>query len=203
MERSAKHERTAPLLISGPSGVGKDYLGHFLVRNHNCRKILSTTSRKSRPNEIDGREYKFVSEEEFLMLKKQHEFLLSTKMFGAWYGYEYSAVTNASTGGSTPLGIVHPKTVHEFKRAFPFSQAIYLIPSDLALLSRRMLLRGDNVSSIDQRIDEAIEQLVMFDSYYHKDFEDCIEVNEDNFNQIVNAIRTKYISNFRRVEVRF
>ncbi|KUK10240.1 MAG: Guanylate kinase, partial [Clostridia bacterium 41_269] len=84
------------LVISGPSGVGKGTLCKALLEEVKDLQIsISMTTRKPRQGEIDGKDYFFVSEEEFLERIKRDEFVEWAKVYGHYYGTPWEEVKSA------------------------------------------------------------------------------------------------------------
>ena len=81
------------LVLSSPSGAGKTTLSKKIQQSDNSFRIsVSHTTRKSRPNEVDGVDYHFVSEEKFKNLLNKKTFYEHTKIFGNYYGTSRSSV---------------------------------------------------------------------------------------------------------------
>ena len=89
----AKKKSGMMFVLSSPSGVGKTTLTKKLASNNSNFKIsISHTTRKPRPNEIDGKDYYFVNEEKFNQLIKNNSFLEYCKIFGNYYGTQKKPV---------------------------------------------------------------------------------------------------------------
>ena len=83
----AKEKTGMMFVLSSPSGAGKTTLTKKIAENNkNFTISISHTTRKPRPNEINGRDYKFVSEQEFNTLVKENNFFEYANIFGNYYG---------------------------------------------------------------------------------------------------------------------
>ncbi|NOT02785.1 MAG: guanylate kinase, partial [Phycisphaerales bacterium] len=93
-------ERGCLVVISGPSGAGKTSICNALLdRLPNATWSVSCTTRPKRPNEVDGRNYRFVSREAFEAMRSGGEFLESAEYVGNWYGTPAGPVREAVERG--------------------------------------------------------------------------------------------------------
>ena len=91
------------VILSSPSGAGKTTLVNLLSKNNNFEISISHTTRKPRPNESDGNDYYFVSDQEFKRLIKNEEFLEYAKVFNNYYGTTRTPVINNLNKGKNVL----------------------------------------------------------------------------------------------------
>ena len=91
------------VILSSPSGAGKTTLVNLLSKNNNFEISISHTTRKSRPNEISGKDYYFVSDQEFKRLIKNEEFLEYAKVFNNYYGTTRTPVIDSLNKGKNVL----------------------------------------------------------------------------------------------------
>ena len=91
------------VILSSPSGAGKTTLENLLSKNNNFEISISHTTRKPRPNESDGNDYYFVSDQEFKRLIKNEEFLEYAKVFNNYYGTTRTPVINNLNKGKNVL----------------------------------------------------------------------------------------------------
>jgi guanylate kinase len=91
------------VILSSPSGAGKTTLVNLLSKNNNFEISISHTTRKPRPNESDGKDYYFVSDQEFKRLIKNEEFLEYAKVFNNYYGTTRTPVINNLNKGKNVL----------------------------------------------------------------------------------------------------
>ena len=108
------------IVISGPSGVGKTtFVNRLLQRFPELRFSVSATTRRRRPGEQEGREYHFLSEEEFRRRIAAREFLEHAEVHGSLYGTLRREVTSALEAGASPLLDVDVQGGIEIKRRQP------------------------------------------------------------------------------------
>ena len=91
------------VILSSPSGAGKTTLVNLLSKNNNFEISISHTTRKPRPNETSGKDYYFVSDQEFKRLIKNEEFLEYAKVFNNYYGTTSTPVINKLNEGKNIL----------------------------------------------------------------------------------------------------
>ena len=91
------------VILSSPSGAGKTTLVNLLSKNNNFEISISHTTRKPRPNESDGKDYYFVSDQEFKRLIQNEEFLEYAKVFNNYYGTSRTPVINNLNKGKNVL----------------------------------------------------------------------------------------------------
>ena len=91
------------VVLSSPSGAGKTTLVNLLAKNNNFEISISHTTRKTRPNESTGKDYYFVSDQEFKRLIKNQEFLEYAKVFNNYYGTTRTPVIDNLNKGKNVL----------------------------------------------------------------------------------------------------
>ena len=91
------------VILSSPSGAGKTTLVNLLSKNNNFEISISHTTRKPRPNETSGKDYYFVSDQEFKRLIKNEEFLEYAKVFNNYYGTTRTPVIDNLNKGKNVL----------------------------------------------------------------------------------------------------
>ena len=91
------------VILSSPSGAGKTTLVNLLAKNNNFEISISHTTRKPRPNESSGKDYYFVSDQEFKRLIKNEEFLEYAKVFNNYYGTTRTPVIDRLNKGKNVL----------------------------------------------------------------------------------------------------
>ena len=94
------HRRGLMLVLSSPSGAGKTTLSRRLLdADREIDMSVSATTRKPRPGEVDGKDYFFLSTEDFGIMRNKGEFLESAKVFGNYYGTPRKPVEEALSHG--------------------------------------------------------------------------------------------------------
>lgn len=136
------------VVISGPSGVGKGTVVHaMMARRNNLHFSVSATTRLPRPGEVNGKDYYFVTREEFLRLIERGEMLEYDEHAANFYGTPKAQVTNRGDDGCVLLDI-EPKGAKNVKKNYPEAMLVFIMPPSVEELERR--LRGRNDTSEDQ-----------------------------------------------------
>jgi len=154
-------------IVSAPAGTGKTTLVEQLV--HECPNVvraITCTTRKPRPHEENGRDYFFLSEEEFK--KKEHGFLEEATVFGYHYGTEKAWVEKTLQEGKHVVLVIDTQGAIQVKNKIE-SVAIFLSPPSWDELRRRLKARGtESAESLEKRLTRAHEELEMISHYdYH------------------------------------
>ncbi len=173
------------LVLSGPSGVGKGYLGKHLSQHYRCERLMATTTRPMRPGEVNWRDSHFISNEEFLSLERSGAMFMCNYFFDAWYGFEYAVSEGIYARGNTPIVEIYTPTIAKFLLDFPNAYTVFLMPSSTELLRERMHEREQDNDSIDYRLQKAEEEMDSFRTGGHEYYQHCYTVTADNFDSIV------------------
>lgn len=158
------------IILSGPSGVGKGTLTKKLKREHLLDAVfpVSLTTRQRRLKETNEKEYRFVSEEDFLQRIKNKEFLEYTKYCGHYYGTLKSDVEGALQRGENVLLEIETEGAKNVMDLYPgmYTLAVFLVPPTIEELERRIRLRhSESEEQIQERIDLAKRELACKEQY--------------------------------------
>ena len=161
-------------VISGPSGVGKGTIVKTLVkRREDVVESVSCTTRAPREGERHGREYFFLSKEEFLKRVDEGDFLEYDEHFGNYYGTPKSFVKEMLKSKSVILEIDVVGALNA-KKAFPDCKLVMIVPPSLEELKRRLIGRN---SETDEEIEKRLSRLEY--ELSKKDEYDFVIVNDD------------------------
>jgi guanylate kinase len=147
--------------VSGPSGCGKTTLVNDLLASDKTRvSVVKTTTRKPRQGEVEGKDYHFVSEEEFERQDRENKFVASYRVYGHRYGtYRKEVEDTLSRGQDVVMVAGDGKVLPLLRKDLPNEDivGIYLLPHKdeekaLAILAGRMRDRGDSEDAIAERI---------------------------------------------------
>jgi guanylate kinase len=138
------------IVISGPSGVGKDTLiKRLLELDRNLRYSVSCTTRPPRPGEVDGVDYTFVTRERFQQLIDEGAFLEYAEYDGNLYGTLVERVEKARGAGNDIVLKIEVKGAEQVRQQVPEGVFIFVAPPSTQELERRHELR--NSESMDDR----------------------------------------------------
>ncbi|WP_226846788.1 guanylate kinase [Dehalogenimonas etheniformans] len=180
--------RPAPvlLILSGPSGVGKDaVLERMKERRLPGLKFITTiTTRSQRPREIDGKDYRFTTQAEFKKAIAQNELLEWAEVYGNFYGVPKSAVREALRHGSDVIVKVDVQGAASIKKIAPEAVFVFMLPPSLEDLNYRLSRRlTESPETLKRRLETAPEELKQLPAF------DYFVVNHDGkIDQAVSEI---------------
>ena len=162
-------------VISAPSGAGKSTLcGLVRKRLPGLAYSVSLTSRAPRPGETDGRDYHFVSREDFEGRIKSGEMAEYAEIFGNYYGTSRKVLAESLERGQDILLDIDIEGAAQLKPFFPEGVFIFLLPPSREELERRLRSRGtEDETTIKRRLARAGEEMALAGKY------DYQVVNED------------------------
>jgi guanylate kinase len=164
------------VIISGPSGVGKDTIIEALRRRPRERDyhfVVTCTTRAARPGEVDGVSYQFLSPEKFLELKAAGELLEATHVHGNWYGTPRSQVVEALAAGRDVILKIDVQGAQTIKERISDAVLIFVVPPSLETLFQRLKARAtESVDELELRQRNAALELARQGDY------DYVVVNE-------------------------
>lgn len=177
------------IVISAPSGGGKSVVARYIL-NHfvGSRFSISATTRAMRPREVNGKDYYFLTKEDFKNKITAGEFVEHEEIFGNYYGTLKSEIETALRNNEILLFDVDVKGALSLRKAFPDdSLLIFLAPPDLKTLEDRLRLRGtESEEQINTRLSRSEMEIAQ------KDLFDEVVVNlilENTFADIEEIIR--------------
>jgi len=172
------------LVISSPSGGGKSTVARYLLDKYdNIKFSISATTRKQRPNEIDGKDYYFLSKETFLNKIQNNELVEYEEIFGNYYGTLKSEIVHAKKQGQCLLFDVDVKGALSIKKIYPDdSLLIFLSPPEMKALEERLKKRStETTEQINLRLSRAKMEMGLREQF---DF----DIINDNLNDTLNAV---------------
>ena len=149
------------VLISGPSGVGKDSVINKLRDNFNSINVIITvTTRSIRGGEIDGRDYIFVDQKDFERMKKANEFLEYANVYGNQYGVPKDQVKAALSRGQDALIKADVQGANTIMKLEPRVLSIFIMPESINDLEKRLTKRmTESKQALKVRLDTAITEI--------------------------------------------
>jgi guanylate kinase len=170
-------------VIAAPSGAGKTSLVKALLeRKPELHVSVSYTTRKMRPTEQDGREYHFISVNDFQQLVKQGQFLEYAQVFDNYYGTGRRPVETELAGGNDVVLEIDWQGAQQVRRSLPECVTIFILPpSRLSLEERLRNRRTDSEEVIARRLSDAVGDMSHWIEF------DYVVVN-DNFEKAVGDL---------------
>ena len=187
----AKEKRGMMFVLSSPSGAGKTTLTKKIAENNkNFTISISYTTRKPRSNEINGRDYKFVSVQEFNTLVKENNFFEYANIFGNYYGTLKKPVLELLSLGRDVLFDIDWQGTQQLKRIKSLSLVtFFILPPNIQALKKRLLNRHKGQEElIEKRMDNFNEETSHWNEYNY------VFVNDDLdtcYEKILNVIKSE------------
>lgn len=164
-------------VISGSSGVGKGTLiKKFLSKHPEIKLSISYTTRKPRPDEVDGVNYFYTSVEEFQKAVKNNEFLEWANFSGNYYGTKRSYVEKTLEKGENLLLEIETQGAEQIMKKFPHANFIFILPPSLKDLENRLRGRGtETEDAIQTRLSQVKLEIEASKKFTYKIINDSIE----------------------------
>jgi len=145
------------IVLTGPSGVGKGTLMQLLLQRHPQLYLsISVTTRSPRPGEIHGKDYYFVSREEFRQMVDRGELLEWAEFAGNCYGTPRQPVAEKIGEGKTAILEIELEGARQIRGSFPEVLRIFILPPSMEELEQRLRSRGqDSEEAIARRLRRA------------------------------------------------
>jgi guanylate kinase len=170
-------------VIAAPSGAGKTSLVKALMeREPRLRFSVSYTTRKTRPNEIDGRDYHFITPARFQEMIERGEFLEHAQVFDNFYGTGIEAVRGALSAGGLVLLEIDWQGARQVRERLPEARTIFILPPTRQTLEERLKARRtDSEAVIERRLQDARRDIGHWTEF------DYVVIN-DRFEQAVEDL---------------
>lgn len=162
--------------MSSPSGAGKTTLSRrLLATDRNITMSVSVTTRPPRPGEVDGKDYLFISKNEFARLRDQGDLLEYAEVFGNFYGTPKKPVEEALAQGRDVLFDIDWQGTQQLAQAMEDDLVrIFILPPSAEELRERLIRRAQDSSSVvAKRMAEASREISHWPEY------DYVIINED------------------------
>lgn len=204
MKKTAKHKHGLLVVISGPSGVGKSTVVNRLLKNNTKLKFsISMSTRPPRPNEQHGKDYIFITNEEFSRKIKQNEFLEWAQVHGAYYGTPKEFVKEELEKGNTVILEVDVQGASSIKElvgkgAVKSSSVVFvfLIPPSVDILAFRLKRRKtEEKEAVNWRLRAAIAELQVMEKYDYIVVNDKVESAADKIDAIIKVEKERAFIN--------
>lgn len=172
------------IVISSPSGTGKTSVAKDLLANDiNLQISVSATTRPARKDEVNGKDYIFISEADFLQHTENGNFAEHAKVFGNYYGTFKSTVNEAIESGQDVLFVIDWQGTQQLAQSYAHEMVrIFMLPPQFEDLKHRLKKRNtDSEEVIQQRLLKAKDEMSHWAEY------DYVVINK-NLSQTTDAI---------------
>tara|TARA_B100000989_G_scaffold297305_1_gene282717 strand:- start:152 stop:781 length:630 start_codon:yes stop_codon:yes gene_type:complete len=177
------------IIISSPSGAGKTTLCKLLIKKmKNLQLSVSYTSRTKRLNEVNGKDYYFVTRKKFEELKKKNFFIETANNFNNLYGSPLKNITKSKKKNYHVLFDIDWKGARKIRKYFNKKNIIdfFILPPSKSELKRRLIKRGrDNNKEIKLRLSYAIDEMKHFKEYKYVLINDNVKKTVDDLKKII------------------
>ncbi len=182
------HSRGRLYVISGPSGTGKGTICKEILKDIGNEFSVSMTTREPREGELHGREYFFVSHEEFTENISKNNFLEYATVFDNYYGTPKDIVLKKLDKGRNVILDIDVQGGLQVREAMPEAVLIFLLPPSLAELRRRLENRGtETPEKIEKRLSKAVDEIKFIGEYDYMVINNDLETAVDNVRSIMKA----------------
>ena len=178
------------IVVSGPSGAGKDTICHKLIKeNSNIWMSVSMTTRKPRPLEKEGVDYFFVSSEEFENKIKDNTFLEYASYNDNYYGTPKDKVEEKLNEGKDVILVIDINGAINIKKIIPSALFIFIMPPDMETLKNRLIGRKtESKDKVVQRFITAYNEVNNYKKYNYVVVNDKVE---DAVNKVKSIIQSE------------
>lgn len=182
------------IVLSGPSGVGKGTVRAAVFANNQFQYVysVSATTRAQRPGEVDGKDYYFVSREEFETMIQNEDLLEYAEYVGNYYGTPIKKIEENLAAGHDVFLEIEVQGAMKVKERMPEGIFIFLAPPNLEELESRITGRGtDAAHVIQERMATAKEEIELMQHYDYVVVNDQVQHAVDKINAIIQSEHLK------------
>ena len=185
-------------VLSSPSGAGKTTLTKKIAENNSNFTIsISYTTRKARPNEINGKDYNFVTTEKFNSLVKENNFFEYANIFDNYYGTHKKTVLGLLSKGKDVLFDIDWQGTQQLKKISDLSVVtIFILPPNIHVLKERLLNRHKGQEKlIQKRMNKFNEEVSHWDEYNYVVVNDDLNKCYENILNIITSEKKGIVQN--------
>ncbi len=178
------------LVLSSPSGAGKTTLTKKIQESDSSFQVsISHTTRKARPNEVDGVDYHFVSREKFKQLIDQKAFYEYAKIFDNYYGTSKSSINKITGDGKNVLFDIDWQGAEQLSNYKELNiLKIFILPPNIEELKKRLVSRNqDDEEAIEKRLSAYSRDLIHSKKYDHVIVNDKVEICFKEIKAIISS----------------
>ena len=180
-------------VVSGPSGVGKSTLcRHILQDIPDIRLSVSYTTRSPRSGETDGKEYRFILEEEFRTKIEEHAFAEWAEVYNRLYGTPWNELKQEPGVHTDILLDIDVQGARQVMKTLQKAVTIFILPPSLEILHSRLVERGtDSSEEQDRRFQKSQDEMKSYIEYHYTIRNENLEQAIQELQAIIVAERMK------------
>ena len=200
-DAAAKGQPGLLMVVSAPSGAGKTSICREILRRiPNVRFSVSSTTRPPRPGEAVGRDYDFISAEEFRERIDRGEFVEWVENYGHLYGTPKKTMDAFLNQGYDLILDIEPRGAKAIREHNPRAVFIFILPPSLSELKSRMSLRGESAAVMERRLRRSLDEIRESLWYDYIIFNEKLEEAVDRFRAVYVAERSRRDRFTERIE---
>ena len=184
------------LILSSPSGAGKSTLARKLLETDGDIDLsISVTTRARRGSEVDGVDYRFISAEDFALMRDRGELLEWAEVHGNSYGTPRAPVEDRLQAGVDVLFDIDWQGTRQIAETMPDDAVrVFILPPSMPELRQRLERRAeDQAEIIDRRLKNAREEIAHWDEYEYVIVNDDLQVSLEMVRAVLTAERCRRI----------
>lgn len=178
-----------PLILSAPSGGGKTTIARRLLeRRSDVGYSISCTTRRPRSGEVPGRDYFFLTSDEFRTRRERGDFAESAEVHGHWYGTLRSEIGRVLAGGRHVIMDIDVQGAAQLARVYPKAVLVFVLPPSADVLLERLKARKtEDRASLARRMMNALEELRHAEDYHYVVVNDDLESAVARVSAVIDA----------------
>ena len=180
------------MVVSAPSGAGKTTISREIMRQFpNIRFSVSCTTRPPRPGEVNGKDYEFITEEEFRERLARGEFIEWVENFGRLYGTSQKTMDAFLGQGFDLILDIEPRGAKAIRQHYPRAIFIFILPPSIAELKSRLSRRGESPDVVTRRLQTSLDEIREALWYDYIIFNERLEEAVDQFRAVYIAEKSR------------
>jgi len=178
-----------PIILSAPSGGGKTTIARELLRRRSdVGYSISCTTRPPRPGEADGKDYHFLTRDEFLRRREAGDFAESAEVHGNLYGTLRSEIARVLSRGQHVIMDIDVQGARQLRVAYPDAVTVFVLPpSGEVLLDRLRARKTESPEQLVARLHSALQELGAVDEYEYVVVNDKLDLSVQRVGAILDA----------------